>query len=89
VIYDLQIGIQKESDVVIHFLKTRFSQLAQLHKDLHFAGIDVNQIKPFPPKSWFGNLKKDFLSERCQALQAYLSSLTRVSTLLDKKCFRQ
>jgi hypothetical protein len=87
VFYDIQIGIQTGSDVTIHFVKTRYSQLAKLHMELRLSGIDLNGLKPFPPKSWFGNMKKEFLAERCQALQDYLSSLTHVSTLLEERCF--
>jgi hypothetical protein len=87
VFYDIQIGIQTGSDVTIYFVKTRYSQLAKLHIDLQLSGIDLNSLKPFPPKCWFGNMKKEFLSERRQALQDYLTSLTLVSTILEEKCF--
>jgi hypothetical protein len=75
VIYDCQIGIQDNTDVIIRIVKTRFSDLAAL--------------RPFPPKRWFGNTDDAFLSRRRMELQEYLASLTRVSGILREHAFRK
>jgi hypothetical protein len=89
VVYDCQIGIQENADVVIHVIKTRFSQLAKLDKYLHLSHLNLEQAKPFPQKRWFGNTDEKFLAERCRDLQDYLSSLTRIAGLLDEESFRK
>jgi hypothetical protein len=89
VFYEVQIGVQTGSDVLIHLIKTRFSQLARLHDALCKAGIGANRLNPFPPEYWLWNLNKNFISTRRRALQEYLCSLTRVSTIVNYDCFRR
>jgi hypothetical protein len=89
VVYDCQVGIQENTDVVIHIVKTRFSHLAQFDKHLRKTEVDLRPLKPFPKKRWIGNTEESFLAERRRDLQEYLRSLTQISGILQKPCFRK
>jgi hypothetical protein len=89
VVYDCQIGIQEKTDVIIHIVKTRFSQLTKLDKTLRMLEIAPKTLRPFPKKRWLGNTEERFLAERKCALQEYLTSVTQITRILQKPCFRK
>jgi hypothetical protein len=89
VVYDCHRGIQENTDVVIHVIKTRFFQLAKLDKVLRLAHPNMKSVKQFPRKQWLGNRDQIVLEEGRHQLQEYLSSLTHVRGLLREESFRK
>ncbi|XP_071486643.1 PX domain-containing protein kinase-like protein [Diadema antillarum] len=52
-------------------INRRFSDFVSLHESLKICGMELL----LPPKRVFGNMEREFIAERQQALQAYLNRL--------------
>ena len=88
VIYTIEIGLQFDGEVEIIKCQKRYSELFQLDKDIKeiFKG---SIIKPsFPPKKWFGNFDKKFITQRSEKLQNYLADLCKVNTIFTSDQFK-
>ncbi|XP_041460484.1 PX domain-containing protein kinase-like protein isoform X2 [Lytechinus variegatus] len=62
-------------------INRRYSDFVTLHDGLKVSGMELG----LPPKKVFGNMEREFIAERQQALQAYLNRLLSHQLLLS--CF--
>jgi hypothetical protein len=87
IVYEIQVGIQEEHDVVVHTVSTRFSELHQLNTELQRTLTGSARLAPFPQKRWLGNTTKSFLQTRANGLQEFLSSLVPVRNMSQRPEF--
>ena len=88
VVYTIEIGLQFGGEVEIIKCQKRYSELYQLDKEIEGL-FQESIIKPsFPPKKWFGNFDKKFISQRAEKLQNYLTDLCKVNTILKSDQFK-
>ena len=52
-------------------INRRYSDFVTLHEGLKICGLELG----LPPKKVFGNMEREFIAERQQALQAYLNRI--------------
>lgn len=91
VVYDIEIGMQKENIVHVHKIQKRYSELYEFDSQIRPLYKNSRFLQPFPPKKRFGNKDKAFLDQRAEALQKYLSNLVKVAGLVSTiqfcRCF--
>jgi hypothetical protein len=87
VVYHIEIGIQKAQIVHAHKVQRRYSALQQFDSQIRPLYKDSRFLQPFPPKKFFGNREADFLVERCDKLQKYLTNLVRVAGVVNTPAF--
>ena len=87
VVYNIEIGIQKGQNVHIHTVKKRYSAIQQFDEMIRPLFKESRFLMPFPPKKMFGNKQKEFLDQRAEALQKYLTNLVRVSGIINTPAF--
>ena len=83
IVYDIEIGIQKESTVHIKKVQKRYSQLREFDDYIRPLYKGNRFLQPFPPKKIFGNKDKAFLDERAEQLQKYLTNLVKVTGVVS------
>ena len=79
VLYEIEVGIQKKDTVLIKKIFKRYSDLKQFDDQIRPLFNDNRFLKLFPPKKFFGNKSKEFLDQRAEQLQDYLTNLVRVA----------
>jgi hypothetical protein len=78
VVYEIQIGVQQNQDVIVHTVNLRFSQMEKLHQSLSQRISLTGSNLRFPVKRWFGNTNEQFLKQRADNLQKYFSDLLQI-----------
>jgi hypothetical protein len=86
-VYTIQIGIQHGPDVSVHTINSRFAEISKFNDTLAQEKADV-RTNEFPKKKWFGNTKPEFVKQRSEDLENYLSGLTGIPGIIGKKNFR-
>ena len=79
VVYDIEVGIQKDNNVHIHKIQKRYSTLLEFDQQIRPLYKTNRFLQQFPPKKLFGNKDKEFLDERADMLQKYLTNLVKVA----------
>ncbi|EAY12688.1 PX domain containing protein [Trichomonas vaginalis G3] len=87
VVYDIEVGIQKENIVHIHKIQRRYSQLFEFDSQIRPLYKENRFLQAFPPKKMFGNKDKAFLDQRAEALQKYLTNLVKVAGVISTPHF--
>lgn len=87
IIYDIEIGIQKGQSVHVHNVQRRYSILQSFDEQIRPLFKESRFLQPFPPKKMFGNKDKQFLDQRSELLQNYLSNLVRVAGIVNTPAF--
>ena len=87
VVYDIEVGVQKESTVHIKKIQKRYSELRNFDEQIRPLFKDNRFLQPFPPKKLFGNKDKAFLDERAEQLQRYLTNLVKVAGVVTTPHF--
>jgi hypothetical protein len=77
-IYHIEIGIQKNDNVVFHCIDRRYSELYGLDTEIRKQFGDSHYLLDFPPKKFYGNKDPEFLQRRCEQLQKYLANLVMI-----------
>ena len=77
VYYKIEVGYQKDNNVVINTVHLRYSQLEKLSKFVNKTFKNDLFVRPFPPKKWLGNTDPYFIEKRMNELQLYLEDLTK------------
>ena len=85
--YNLEIGFLHGNTVKFKNVTKRYSQLEYLDKILRKNPNYSANLSSFPPKKYFFNKDKDFLSKRKDDLQKYLSKLTLLTDILSNNDF--
>ncbi|OHT05660.1 PX domain containing protein [Tritrichomonas foetus] len=87
VVYTIEIGIQKGQNVHVHTVRKRYSALQQFDEMIRPLFRESRFLQEFPPKKLFGNKNKDFLDQRADSLQKYLTNLVRVAGIINTPAF--
>ena len=87
IVYDIEIGIQKQQVVKVINVKRRYSALQAFDATVRPLFSDSRFLQRFPPKKVFGNKKEAFLKDRAEKLQRYLTNLVRVSGIVQAPAF--
>lgn len=87
VVYDIEVGIKKDAIVYVHTVQKRYSQLFEFDSLIRPLYKDNRYLQPFPPKKMFGNKSKEFLEQRAEALQRYLTNLVKVAGVVTTPHF--
>ena len=87
IVYDIEVGVQKESIVHVKKVQKRYSQLREFDERIRPLFKDNRFLQPFPPKKIFGNKNKEFLDERAEQLQKYLTNLVKVAGIVSTPHF--
>lgn len=85
--YELEIGFLHGNTVKFKTITRRYSQLENLDKILRKNPNFSSILGNFPPKKYFFNRGKDFLTKRKDDLQKYLSKLTMLTDILSNNEF--
>lgn len=88
IFYDIQIGIQKNQDVICSMIMLRYSELEQLQKTLMSSFPDIEILKKFPPKKWFNNTNETFILEREKSLQNFLTIIFAIPAVTETDAFK-
>lgn len=88
IFYDIQIGIQKNQDVICSMIMLRYSELEQLQKILINSFPDIEILKKFPPKRWFNNTNETFILEREKGLQNFLTIIFAIPAVTETDAFK-
>jgi hypothetical protein len=89
VFYLIEIGIQKDNNVIVHYVSKRFSELSEFDSQIRSKFSGSKYLVSFPPKTLFKNTDRKFLEKRAEQLQNYLASLVRVAELCETSVFRR
>ena len=87
VVYDIEVGIQKDTTVYIKKIQRRYSALREFDEQIRPLYKGNRFLHPFPPKKLFGNKDKAFLDERAIQLQRYLTNLVKVTGITTTPTF--
>jgi hypothetical protein len=87
VVYDIEVGIQKGQTVHVTQVKRRYSVLELFDQQIRPLYKDSRFLQPFPPKKAFGNTDQEFLKDRAEKLQKYLTNLVRVGGVTSTPAF--
>jgi len=87
VVYEIEVGIQKKDTVHIKKIKKRYSELRDFDEQIRPLYRENRFLKPFPPKKLWGNKRKEFLDQRAEQLQDYLTNLVRVAGMNSTPSF--
>lgn len=87
VVYNIEIGIQKGNNVHTHMVRKRYSAIQQFDDTVRPLFKESRFLLPFPPKKMFGNKNREFLNQRAEALQKYLTNLVRVAGIITTPGF--
>jgi hypothetical protein len=87
VVYDIEVGIQKGPNVHVTHVKRRYSVLEQFDEQIRPLYKESRFLMPFPPKKTFGNTDPEFLKDRAEKLQKYLTNLVRVGGVTSMPAF--
>jgi hypothetical protein len=87
VVYDIEIGIQKGQTVHVTQVRRRYSVLELFDQQIRPLFHDSRFLQPFPPKKLFGNTNPEFLKDRSEKLQKYLTNLVRVAGVTSMPAF--
>jgi hypothetical protein len=88
IVYEIQIGVQQNQDVIIHTVNLRFSQMEKLHQKLNARISRTGSHLEFPVKRWFGNTDEQFLKQRAADLQTYFSGLLQLRGMGGNQALR-
>ena len=89
VVYEIQIGIQHDSDITTNTIRARYSEMDMLDRKIRETLDENVELRPFPAKKWIGNTSEAFIQQRTQDLQDYMTQLLKVPGILDNEHFRQ
>ena len=87
--YTVEIGLELEGRVMVFSREARYSDLLRLHESLKHDKVLERQLQKFPQKKVLGNLDVQFIRERCQSLQRYVSKLSHVNDMTKNKEFEK
>ena len=89
VVYEIQIGIQHGNDINTNTIRTRYSEMDNLDKQIRGTLGNGAQLRQFPAKKWIGNRDEEFLKQRSSELQDYMIQLLKVPGILQNLHFRK
>ena len=81
VFYLIEVGVEKGSDIEIHRVRRRYSAIKEFDDQIRVEYSDSRFLMPFPPKKFFGNMEKEFITKRYNELSVYLSNLVKIPRL--------
>jgi hypothetical protein len=87
VFYDIEVGIQRGSNVHVTHVRRRYSTLEQFDEQIRPLYKESRFLMAFPPKKTFGNTDPEFLKDRADKLQKYLTNLVRVGGVTSMPAF--
>ena len=61
----------------------RYSQLLEFNEQLMHDYGAIRLLRLFPPKKWVGNRQGDFVQQRMEAIQAWMTELVEDEELCD------
>ena len=88
IFYDIQVGIQKNQDVICSMIMLRYSELEQFQKTLVNSFPDLEILKKFPPKRWLNNTSENFILEREKGLQNFLTIVFAIPAVTETDAFK-
>lgn len=87
VVYDIEVGVQRKETIFVHTVRRRYSALQQFDDQIRSLFRDSRFLMAFPPKKIFGNKSEEFLRERADQLQNYLTNLVKVAGVANTPAF--
>lgn len=87
--YVVQFGVQIDSEIVVKNKHLRYSELYRLHKEIEKLIPNNTNFPDFPKKKIFGNKKINFLKQRMNELNQYISCLTQIPNIMENHTFRK
>lgn len=87
ILYNIEIGIQKNQTVYVKTCQRRYSALQELDTSIRAQFHDSKYLLPFPPKKYLGNMDPAFIEKRQSQLENYLENLIKVPGVCTSSLF--
>ncbi|OHT00429.1 PX domain containing protein [Tritrichomonas foetus] len=88
VFYDIEVGIQFGTDILLKKITRRYSQMDRFNRLIKKSIPRNTRIEKIPPKKWFGNRTPDFIRQRTKGLQTYFAGLADIPQIVSLECFQ-
>ena len=87
ILYNIEIGIQKDQTVYAKVCQRRYSSLQELDASIRSQFHDSPYLISFPPKKILGNKDPSFIEQRANKLQVYLENLIKIPGVCSSSLF--